>query len=95
MRSHPGEVVPCLVALMRSHSLVADFGAIVRRRKPDNPVKDGALSQPFLLVSLALRDSSLCIANGLFASAKRRPFAASAANREALAENVERSAERL
>jgi len=23
---------------------VADFGAIVHRREPDNPVKDGALS---------------------------------------------------
>jgi len=32
---------------MRSHSLVADFGAIVHWREPDNPVKDGALSQPF------------------------------------------------
>jgi hypothetical protein len=28
---------------------VADFGAIARRREPDNPVKDGALSEPFLL----------------------------------------------
>ena len=26
---------------------MADFGAIVHRREPDNPVKDGALSQPF------------------------------------------------
>jgi len=26
---------------------VADFGAIVHRREPDNPVKDGALSGPF------------------------------------------------
>jgi hypothetical protein len=33
---------------MRAHSLVADFGAIVHWRKPDNPVKDGALSEPFL-----------------------------------------------
>jgi len=32
---------------MRSHSLVADFGAIVHWREPDNPVKDGALSKPF------------------------------------------------
>ena len=30
---------------VRSHSLVADFGAIVHRREPDNPVKDGALSR--------------------------------------------------
>ena len=32
---------------MRSHSLVADFGAIVHWREPDTPVKDGALSKPF------------------------------------------------
>jgi len=33
---------------------VADFGAIVHRREPDNPVKDGALSEPFLLLPRAL-----------------------------------------
>ncbi len=50
---------------MRSHSLVADLGRIVCPRKPDIPVKDGALSEPFLLVSLA---KSVAI----FASAKMR-----------------------
>jgi len=44
---------------MRSHSLVADFGAIVHRREPDNPVKDGALSEPFFLLPQALVGKSV------------------------------------
>jgi hypothetical protein len=51
-------ICPCLWALMRSHSLVADFGAIVHWREPDNPVKDGALSQPFFSLPQALARKS-------------------------------------
>jgi hypothetical protein len=56
-RSHPlafGQVWE----RMRSHSLVADFGGIVRRREPDIPVKDGALSQPFFSLPQALAQKS-------------------------------------
>lgn len=69
---------------------MADFGAIVHRREPDNPVKDGALSKPFF--RLPGRRSA---ETALFASAKRRPFLPSGKKREAFTENGKRVAERL
>jgi hypothetical protein len=47
-----GNPSPAWKRKTRSHSLVADFGAIVHRREPDNPVKDGALSRPFFSLQM-------------------------------------------
>jgi hypothetical protein len=47
---------------------VADFGAIVHWREPDNPVKDGALSQPFFSLPQALAR------NGAFRFGEKAPL---------------------
>jgi hypothetical protein len=57
-----------LISIARSHSLVADFGAIVHRREPDNPVKDGALSGPFFSLQVGT------LATAFLLRQKRAPF---------------------